>query len=73
MATPTLDLWTLARKGGPIDAGDLANAVAEQIKDGELDYRTRWLVRDSVDVRRHDWGTEGLEAWLARATNSGRI
>jgi hypothetical protein len=64
MALQTLDLWTLVRKRPQIDPGDLADAVCAQVLQSDLDYRTRMLVRDSIEALRLHWGEEKLEQWL---------
>ena len=47
------DLWTLARLQPQIDPNDLSSAIVRQIKgnDLDLDYRTRLLIRDSIEAR----------------------
>jgi hypothetical protein len=61
------NLWRLARGGQPIDATELAAALDEQASDPHPDFRTRLLVRDSLDALARHWGRERLEAWLAAA------
>ena len=61
------NLWRLARSGQPIDATALAAALDEQASDPNSDFRTRLLVRDSLDALARHWGRERLEAWLAAA------
>ena len=60
------DLWTLTRGRPQIDPHDLAAAVAAQAASGDLDYRTRMLIHDSVDALRHYWGNPQVQEWLAR-------
>lgn len=64
MATQTLDLWTLVRGRPQIDPNDLAEAVVNQAAEEELDYRTRLLIRDSVEALRGYWGEQRLHQWL---------
>ncbi len=73
MATQTLDLWTLVRKRPQIDPGDLADAVREQAKEADLDYRTRLLIRDSVEALTMYWGEAKVETWLAGCAEAVRI
>jgi hypothetical protein len=73
MATQTLDLWTLVRKRPQIDPGDLADAVREQAREADLDYRTRLLIHDSVDALRTYWGDARVELWLDNALEGQRI
>ena len=65
MALQTLDLWTLVRKRPQIDPRDLAEAVCAEIGRLTADYRTRLLVRDSVEALRLYWGAERFGRWLA--------
>jgi hypothetical protein len=66
MPVQTRDLWGLALSGWPeIDPVDLAAAVEEQAGQEGLDYRTRLLIRDSVDALRHHWGVRRVADWLA--------
>lgn len=65
MIATTLDLWNLTRGRPQIDPHDLADAVAVQAAEEDLDYRTRLLIRDSVDALRSYWGDKAVEAWLA--------
>jgi hypothetical protein len=73
MATQTLDLWTLVRTRPQIDPGDLADAVREQAKEADLDYRTRLLIRDSVEALKSYWGTKRVAVWLADSQEAARI
>ena len=59
------DLWKLALSAGPVDASQLAEAVELQAMDqSSLDFRTRLLIRDSVDAIGKYWGQSRLENWL---------
>lgn len=73
MATQTLDLWTLVRGRPQIDPTDLADAVAQQAGEEPLDYRTRLLIRDSVDALKAHWGAPRLERWLTACPLRDRI
>ncbi len=66
---PTLnhDLWSLARGGQPIDATELASAVEAQAADDSPDFRTRLLIRDTLNALSAYWGQDRLAAWLARS------
>jgi len=64
MATQTLDLWTLVRGRPQIDPHDLADAIVAQAAEEPLDYRTRLLIRDSVDALKGYWGSGRVERWL---------
>jgi hypothetical protein len=65
MALQTLDLWSLVRGRPQIDPRDLADAVVSQAADETLDYRTRLLIRDSVDALKGYWGQQSVTRWLA--------
>lgn len=73
MALQTLDLWNLVRKRPQIDPRDLAEAVCAEVGRAELDYRTRLLVRDSLEALRLYWGADRLSRWLASCPERGRI
>src|SRR5262249_12215088 len=73
MALQTLDLWNLVQDRPEIDPNDLAAAVISQATEEPLDYRTRLLIRDSVDALRHFWGTKRADSWLARCPCKERI
>lgn len=64
MALQTLDLWSLVRGRPQIDPNDLAEAIVNQAAEDDLDYRTRLLIRDSVEALRGFWGPERVTRWL---------
>jgi len=64
MALQTLDLWSLVRGRPQIDPNDLAEAVVNQAAEEPLDYRTRLLIRDSVDALKGFWGEQRVQSWL---------
>jgi hypothetical protein len=65
MALQTLDLWSLVRGRPQIDPRDLADAVVQQAGEEPLDYRTRLLIRDSVDALRGYWSQQSIDRWMA--------
>jgi Nucleotidyltransferase of unknown function (DUF6036) len=67
------DLWSLALDYPQVDPSDLAEAVAQQAHDEPLDYRTRLLIRDSVDALTLYWGDTRVARWLAAAPSGERI
>ena len=73
MALQTLDLWTLTRGRPQIDPNDLAEAIAAQAAEEELDYRSRLLIRDSVEALKTHWGTAKWQRWLTGCANNSRI
>ena len=64
MATQAADLWSLTLGRPQVDPNDLADAIADQASEAELDYRTRLLIRDSVDALRAHWGPDRWSRWL---------
>src|SRR5262245_60415180 len=58
------DLWSLVWGRPEIDPNDLARAVEEQATEEGLDYRTRLLIRDSVEALKSHWGLERVNDWL---------
>jgi hypothetical protein len=73
MALQTLDLWSLVQDRPQIDPNDLADAIVTQAAEETLDYRTRMLIRDSIEALRHFWGAKKLETWLAHCPFKERV
>jgi hypothetical protein len=73
MAVQTLDLWSLVRGRPQLDPHDLAEAVVKEAAEEPLDYRTRLLIRDSVEALRGYWGTPKLNAWLVECPRRDKI
>ena len=73
MATQTLDLWSLVRGRPQIDPNDLADAVVQQAAEEPLDYRTRLLIRDSVEALTGYWGRQRAERWLTECPLHDKI
>ena len=67
MAVKSNDLWDIALDRQWIDPDDLAFSIQEQVAQQDLDYRTRVLIRDSVEALRQCWGTARLAAWLDKS------
>jgi hypothetical protein len=67
------DLWKLVWGQPWIDANDLALAVEEQAVRDPLDYRTRLLIRDSVDALKQYWDAPRWNAWFARTPARQRL
>src|SRR5262249_28283079 len=65
--------WTLFWKSPEIDPDDLAHAVEERVAAGDMDYRVRLLVRDSVEALKDYWGAPRFEGWLAQSPVRERI
>src|SRR5262245_32121923 len=73
MAVRAHDLWGLVWGKPQIDPDDLAAAVADQAREEELDYRTRLLIRDSVEALKGYWGERRVRDWLAGSSTRERI
>ncbi len=73
MAVRAHDLWSLVWGKPHIDPEDLASAVEEQADDSALDYRTRLLIRDSVEALKAHWGERRVREWLARSPARTRL
>ena len=52
MAVRPTDLWTLVQGSPEVDPERLATAIEKEASRGELDYRTRLLIRDSLEALR---------------------
>ena len=59
------DLWSLVWGRPQVDPMELADAVQEEAGQAALDFRTRLLVRDSLNALQKHWGDERLGAWLS--------
>jgi hypothetical protein len=56
-------LWALVLGGGEIDPQELAAGVEAQLLEGDLDFRSRLLVRDALEVLARHWGEEQFGQW----------
>jgi hypothetical protein len=65
MPVQSKDLWSLARNRQCVAPQELADAIEDQIVRGDLDFRSRLLIRDGMDGLESYWGRERLAAWLA--------
>ena len=64
MPVQTKDLWSLALDHLQVDPDDLVAAVEDQVRRGDLDYRSRLLIHDSLEALQRYWGAERLRSWL---------
>jgi hypothetical protein len=64
MAVRAHDFWSLVLDQHTVDSQDLADAVAAQVNEPPLDFRTRLLIRDSVEALRDHWGEKRFREWL---------
>jgi hypothetical protein len=72
MAVLASDLWDLVYRP-EIDPIDLAVAAEQQVLAEPLDYRTRLLVRDSLNALQDFWGPKQLQAWLGKCPARERL
>lgn len=73
LGTSSPDLWSLVWGKPEVDPRDLAAAVEGQVNRTGLDYRTRLLIRDSVDALKQHWGTQRFNKWLENSLSRGAI
>src|SRR5215213_337184 len=71
-AIPTT-LWKLPFGQPQIDPARLANAVAAQARDSDLDFRTRLLIRDSLNALEDYWGKPRFDEWFAKLDARDRL
>lgn len=70
MPVEAKDLWSLALDHLQVDPDDLVEAIEDQVRRGDLDYRSRLLIHDSLEVLQLRWGPERLQRWLLASRNS---
>jgi hypothetical protein len=58
------DLWSLVLDRQYVDPAELAEAIQDQILRGDLDFRSRLLIRDAVEALRRHWGQQRVASWL---------
>jgi len=63
------DLWSLALDYLQVDPDDLVQAIADQVRRGDLEYRTH----DSLEVLQLHWGPERLQRWLLQCPHREQI
>lgn len=73
MRVQNKDLWSLAIGPPEVDPDDLAEAIEHQAARDKLDFRTRLLIRDSVEALRKHWGQQRVSAWLSGCTIGARV
>ena len=61
MVAQAQDLWKLVWGKPQIDPNDLAAAVEDEARSDDLDYRTRLLIRDSVEALKGHWGEKHVD------------
>ena len=73
MSVATSDLWNLIPGGRQVDPTARAAAIERQVASGDLDFRTRLLIRDSLDALAAYWGDARFSEWLDRSTAGSEI
>jgi hypothetical protein len=73
MSVASPDLWSLTQGRPQIDPAALACALEREVAYDDLDYRTRLLIRDSLDALARYWGRERLDAWLSRSSRRATL
>jgi hypothetical protein len=68
-----VDLWSLVLDQSQVDPDDLAVAIEREAQKEALDFRTRLLIRDSVESLRRFWGPQKTAAWLRETGSGGTI
>src|SRR3954463_8024066 len=66
-------LWKLPFGQPQIDPMRLASAVAAQARDSDLDFRTRLLIRDSLNALEDFWGKSRFDEWFAKLDVRDRL
>jgi hypothetical protein len=67
------ELWDLIDGTPQVDPTALAAAIERQVESGDLDYRTRLLIRDSADALESFWGKERFAEWIQRSPLGSQI
>lgn len=57
-------LWSVATEQPQIDPALLAEALERGVGAADLDFRSRLLIRDSLDALEIHWGAARLARWL---------
>jgi hypothetical protein len=64
MVAKAKGLWGLVGGQQWIDPEAFAEAIRDQVVSGDLDFRTRLLIRDGMDALQGYWGKGRWEQWL---------
>ena len=64
IASEIKDLWGIYYNHQHLDPDALTRAVEDQVRSGDLDYRTRLLIRQSMDALRAYWGDAAYRRWV---------
>jgi hypothetical protein len=66
MTAAARDLWDVTWGRPVVDADVLAQAVERQVDEPDLDFRTRLLIRDSLNALRDFWGERRFDTWFGQ-------
>jgi Nucleotidyltransferase of unknown function (DUF6036) len=64
IASEARDLWSIYQQHQQLDPALLTRAIENQVLSGDLDYRTRLLIRESLDALRAYWGEPRFSDWI---------
>ncbi len=67
------ELWNLIWGKPEIDPAALSQAIEQELKAENPDFRTRLLIRDGARALEHYWGPERLKEWLNGSTLATKI
>jgi len=67
------DLWSLTLGRPQIDPKALALALEHEASQKDLDYRTRLLIRDSLDALAQYWGLDRFDVWLNQSPQRAEL
>src|SRR5262245_30460424 len=67
------DVWGLVWGRPEVDPNALARAIEAELRREGQDFRTRLLIRDSLDVLERYWGEDRWSDWLSRSEVRERI
>ncbi|HYV36028.1 MAG TPA: DUF6036 family nucleotidyltransferase [Gemmataceae bacterium] len=67
------DLWSLVLDRHEVDPDQLVEAIEDQVRRGDLDFRSRLLIRDSLNALQQHWDPQRLAAWLKSCPKSDEI
>lgn len=56
-----------------IDPAELVEAIEDQVRQPPLDFRTRLLIRDSLNALERRWGGNRVASWLAESPSRQRL
>lgn len=72
-SAPPSALWNITKGRPYIDANELMRAIEAEIDHEPLDFRTRLLIRDSINGLIERWGEARVRQWLDSSPRGQRI